>query len=310
MSDLSPIDKRSCLVSVILPTRNRLATLPRAIDSVLGQTFGDFELIIIDDGSTDGTDKLIASYADPRIRYYFNSGMPSISRARNMGLSLAKGTYIAFQDSDDEWLPRKLEMQVSALNSLTDDVALVYGPNVKQYADGRVSTYVRGRFSSNDADIFPKVFMEGIGGVQTILVRREVFDIVGTFDEDIVVAEDTDLLFRMARRYRFQYLPEQFVRIYETKGSLMSKHDTIYSSWQKILDKCAQELADDPRLLVHGYHVSIRLAAQASRRREAFALLWKLFLRRAVGLYDLGWAAVALTSPKLVDWTRKARTPR
>jgi glycosyltransferase involved in cell wall biosynthesis len=101
-------------ISVIVPTYNRSELLPRAINSILNQTFKDFELIIVDDGSTDNTKKIIEKYSenDSRIKYIYqeNSGGPP--RPKNTGIKIAKGNYIAFLDSDDEWLPSKLEEQI------------------------------------------------------------------------------------------------------------------------------------------------------------------------------------------------------
>ena len=100
------------LVSVVLPTFNRERLLPRAINSVLNQTYKNLELIIVNDGSTDDTEKVVKGYSDKRIRYYKQELNKGGSAARNVGIKLARGELISFQDSDDEWLPEKLERQV------------------------------------------------------------------------------------------------------------------------------------------------------------------------------------------------------
>lgn len=97
------------LVSVIIPTYNRVRTLPAAIDSVLNQTYKNLELIVMDDGSEDGTEQYVRNIADPRIRYRKSERNMGPSAARNNGAKLAAGEYLAFQDSDDEWMPDKLE---------------------------------------------------------------------------------------------------------------------------------------------------------------------------------------------------------
>ena len=94
-------------VSVIIPTYNRANLIGRSIQSVLGQTYRDFEVIIIDDNSTDNTGEVVRSFRDPRIIYIKLSSNSGVSAARNQGIQMAKGTYIAFQDSDDEWFPHK-----------------------------------------------------------------------------------------------------------------------------------------------------------------------------------------------------------
>ena len=114
------------LVSVIMPTYNRAHLLPRAIKSVLSQTFKDFELIIIDGGSIDNTEDVVKSFKDPRI-IYINQGInQGISAAKNVGIMKAKGKYIAFIDSDDEWFSIKLEKQVKVFQKASNDIAVVH----------------------------------------------------------------------------------------------------------------------------------------------------------------------------------------
>lgn len=96
-------------VSVVIPTYNRAHLVGRAIQSVLNQTYQDFEIIVVDDGSTDNTEEVVKSFNDPRIRYIRHDQNRGGSAARNTGIKMARGEYIAFQDSDDEWLPEKLE---------------------------------------------------------------------------------------------------------------------------------------------------------------------------------------------------------
>ena len=106
--------KENVLISVVLPTYNRARCLSRSINSVLNQTFSNLELIIVDDGSTDNTRELVESFSDPRIRYIYQENAGACA-ARNHGINEALGTYIAFQDSDDEWRKDKLEIQLNAL---------------------------------------------------------------------------------------------------------------------------------------------------------------------------------------------------
>src|SRR5215207_1289449 len=101
-------------VSVVLPTYNRAPLLGRSIQSVLGQSYGDFELLVIDDGSTDGTDGVVAAFGDPRVRYVQLERNRGAGAARSVGIRMSRGRFLAFQDSDDEWLPSKLMKQMSA----------------------------------------------------------------------------------------------------------------------------------------------------------------------------------------------------
>lgn len=112
------IAKNNPKVSVIIPTYNRAHLIGRAIKSVLNQTYKDFEIIIVDDGSTDKTEEVVKDFKDERVRYIRREKNKGGSAARNTGIKAARGEYIAFQDSDDEWLPEKLEKQMKAFEAM------------------------------------------------------------------------------------------------------------------------------------------------------------------------------------------------
>lgn len=113
-------------VSIILPTYNRANQVGKAIESVLAQTYEDFELIVVDDGSTDETEKVVTSYKDCRIRYHRMPENGGQSRARNCGMKLARYDYLAFEDSDDLWRPGKLKAQMEAMRNAGANVGMVY----------------------------------------------------------------------------------------------------------------------------------------------------------------------------------------
>ena len=128
------------LVSVIINVLNGAATLPEAVDSVLSQTFGDWELVVWDDGSTDGSAELLSRYTDGRIRYVCSEQQLPLGQARQRAIDLARGVWIAFLDQDDIWLPHKLERQL-ALARDRSDVALTYGRTVRFYPGGAERDY-------------------------------------------------------------------------------------------------------------------------------------------------------------------------
>lgn len=113
-------------VSIIIPTYNRSQLIARAVKSVLNQTYQNFELIIIDDGSTDNTRELVTSFNDERIRYIRHEENKGEAAARNTGLKAARCDYIAYQDSDDEWLPEKLARQIELLQDASPEVGVIY----------------------------------------------------------------------------------------------------------------------------------------------------------------------------------------
>ena len=112
-------------VSVIIPTYNRAKLIKRSILSVLNQTYQNFEIIVVDDGSADDTKSVVESFNNPKIRYIRHDINKGQSAARNTGIKNAKGKYIAFQDSDDEWLPEKLEKQMSCFESPSSHSGIV-----------------------------------------------------------------------------------------------------------------------------------------------------------------------------------------
>ncbi len=133
-------------VSVVLPTYNRAQSLPGAMRSVLDQSFGDLELIIVDDASTENIEAIVADFGDPRIRYLRLDHNSGAAAARNVGMAETRGQYIAFQDSDDIWLPGKLARQVELLEGQPPNVGVVTGLKIlygrdaaRVYGPGRVA---------------------------------------------------------------------------------------------------------------------------------------------------------------------------
>ena len=113
-------------VSIIIPTYNRSRLIARAVKNVLNQTYQDFELIIVDDGSTDGTREVVAGFSDERIRYVQHDKNRGEAAARNTGIKVARGEYIASHDSDDEWLHEKLAKQIRAFENCSPEIGVVY----------------------------------------------------------------------------------------------------------------------------------------------------------------------------------------
>lgn len=207
-------------VSVVIPTFNRASFLQCAIDSVLSQTFDNFELVIVDDGSTDGTKTLVESYCDPRIRF-LSTNNQGPARARNIGIENAKGDLVAFLDSDDCWFPEKLERQVTLLNS---EIGLVYCSVLigRNWDEAKILSKAQYR-----GNCFP-FYIENPGvaiigyGCSTVLVRKSLLLSVGAFDENIPSpAEDYDLFLRLSNITKVDFIEEPlaFYRVHETNIS-------------------------------------------------------------------------------------------
>ena len=198
-------------VSVIIPTHNRLQMLKRAIRSVLTQTYEHFELIVVDDNSTDDTEAVVASFEDNRLRYFKHDVNKGASAARNTGIKHANGEYIAFLDDDDEWLPTKLEKQVHVIQNAPEKIGLVYCW-MDYFKNGKL---VRKHHPTLKGSVFDKVLDEQrLGGCPTLLVRGTVINKVGMFDESLRRGNDGDFIRRVCRKYHVDFVPEVLVKVH------------------------------------------------------------------------------------------------
>lgn len=196
-------------VSVILPTYNRGALLARSIASVLTQSYRDFELLVVDDASDDGTAEVLAGIADPRLQVLRQPQRRGAAQARNRGIRAARGALIAFQDSDDEWLVWKLEQQVALLDASPPDVGWIGGTYLVE-ARGHVHT-VRSRALIAGHDYEGELLIGEPFVTPTWLVRREVLEAAGLFDEQMPCLEDWDLVFKLAARCRFRAVEDHIL---------------------------------------------------------------------------------------------------
>tara|TARA_Y100000588_G_scaffold390903_1_gene497812 strand:- start:98335 stop:99192 length:858 start_codon:yes stop_codon:yes gene_type:complete len=201
--------KNSFEISVILPTYNRKYTLQRSIDSILNQTYRPSEIIIIDDGSSDGSFEWIESdYPNIRLIKQSNSG---VSSARNKGIKNSKGQWIALLDSDDEWLPDKLEKQVQSLKEYseylfchTNEIWIRRGVRVNQ---GK-------KHQKYGGYIFDKCLDICRISPSSSLFHKSILEDVGLFDESLRVCEDYDLWLRITAKYPILFLDELLIKKY------------------------------------------------------------------------------------------------
>lgn len=218
-------------ISVIIPTYNRADLLPRTIDSVINQTYKDWELIIVDDKSTDNTRSVIQEYIkkDNRIKGIFlekNSGGPA--HPRNIGIENAKGEYIAFLDSDDEWLPNKLEKQVDLFNKSEIQNLGFVGCNIF-CVDGDNKLVLKMQYKG---DIFENLFLGNfIFCGSNVLVKKDLIDKHSLrFDEKLSYLEDWDMWLQITKNnYRFDFVQDPLL-IYHLHSNSNTK---IYSAARK-----------------------------------------------------------------------------
>jgi glycosyltransferase involved in cell wall biosynthesis len=225
-------------VSIVTPAFNRADYLPHTIDSVLAQSYPDFEHIIIDDGSSDGTDELIRGYTDRRIRY-FQQANQGQSVARNVGIEASRGEYICFLDSDDLWLPNKLEEQL-ALFADDPGAGVVYGDKIS--IDGSGHELHRRNMRRYSGWITGKLLADNFVSMNTTMTRAELLRQAGGFDASDRYAEDYGLWLRVSLLARFHYSPSYWVYYRIMAGQLSSDKITRLAANERLLQ---QFLADN-----------------------------------------------------------------
>lgn len=196
-------------ISVIIPTYNRKHTLQRAIDSVLSQTFKPYEIIIVDDGSKDGTKEwLLQNYPSVQYIHQPNNG---VSSARNKGIQISQGSWIALLDSDDEWMPEKLEYQSRFLEvnrdssfCHTNEIWIRNGVRVNQMK----------KHKKYGGDIFKHCLDICRISPSSSIINKDVFEEVGAFDESLTVCEDYDLWLRVTAKFNILFLDEPLIKKY------------------------------------------------------------------------------------------------
>lgn len=225
--------------SVIIPTYNRANILPETINSVLTQTFSNFEIIIVDNGSTDNTNEIVLGYHDPRVRYFRQIGTGSPAGPRNTGIKLAQSKWICLLDSDDLWYRTKLEITKDHLDRYPDAVFL-YHPFDTMYRGKIVSLYPSSRIiKRKNEDINRELLIRNFIGLLTVTVRKDVLEEFGGFDENPKLngAEDWDLWFRIATKYRFQFI-EESLGIYRYHDQGFSKDlDERGKNWFEFISR-------------------------------------------------------------------------
>jgi len=246
------------IVSVVLPTYNRSKLISRSIRSVLAQTFAEFELIVVDDNSSDDTESVIAEFlSDARVRYVRNASNAGPSGARNIGISHARGHYIAFQDSDDRWLPEKLERQMSAMAARPDCRAsfcgAIYFSQEQCYYIPRDELVDRAVLESGD--IACEILFENLVTPQTLIAERSLFEEAGPFDETLPIKVDWDLGIRLAQAGKFAFVNDPLVLIYRTVDSVSNNRAADGRTRARIVEKYRAAFEAQPAALARQLYV-------------------------------------------------------
>lgn len=229
------------LVSVIIPTYNRAHVLTRAIDSVLAQSYRNYELIVVDDGSTDGTADLVQSLLRPEITLVRQNGNRGQNPALNAGITTSKGTYCAFLDSDDEWHPGYLSRVMSCFEQQPELGCVYTWANIVDDITGKID--VAERFTAT-GNIYREALSQGyVSHMITLVARRDTLCQAGLFDEDFEVCQDDDICIRLAKVAQFGLIPESLATIHLDAGNQLTRNSSKYAHgmW-KLVSKFADEI--------------------------------------------------------------------
>lgn len=219
-SDLSP---RSPFFTVVIPTYNRAELLRQALQSVFDQTFTDFEVIVIDDYSTDHTRSVAESFSDPRLTYVMNDRSKGGGGARNVGIFRAQGQWVAFLDDDDVWLPEKLEQQYQKIIEVGDSVGFIYTSYAKyDFARHRVlhiSRPVKAGWIMQDL-----FYRNYIGGFFSVAIKTDILKAIGGLDERFPAMQDRDLYMRVTQLTQVAYVNLPLVLVRTSNTDRISKN--------------------------------------------------------------------------------------
>ena len=195
----------SLFFSVIIPTYNRRHLFDIALKSVLNQTYKDFEVIVVDDGSTDQTNEVINNFNDARIKYLYQENH-GVSHARNRGLEISRGKFIAFLDSDDRWVPQKLGRAKEFIDRYPD--IYIFHTDEIWYKGGRLLNQKK-KHKKPSGYAYLKALPLCCIGMSTAVVKRELFEKIGLFDESLPACEDYDFWLRATHSFEVKLIAEK-----------------------------------------------------------------------------------------------------
>jgi len=240
------------MISIIIPTFNRAEYIGEAIDSVLAQTYKDYEIIVVDDGSTDNTQKVLEQY-EGKIKYFFKENGGEAS-ARNYGIEKAQGEFIAYLDSDDLWCPEKLELQMQEFEK-DEKVGLVHTSMEVVTEDG-TST---GEYKPTSPAETPMDFLENKRILMCVLVKKEIFSQLGLFDETMRIGVDTDMWLRLSQKYKIKYIDKPLAKVRKHDTNISSDMEGTYLGHVILIEKFLKyhEEASPRKSLLRNWHGNI-----------------------------------------------------
>jgi glycosyltransferase involved in cell wall biosynthesis len=294
-------------VSVVMAAKNYARFLPAAVESVLAQTFPDWELLVIDDGSADATPAVVRSYlGDPRVKYVRSDNLGQ-SRAKNLGIGLSRGRFVAFLDADDAWQPTKLEKQLARFRG---DVGVVYCRRSLMDEEGRPLSQKPSPAPPTGRVLTP-MFVQNFVCFSSVIVRREVFSAVGAFDPEWDLAIDYDLWLRVARGFGFDFVDEELVAYRTGHGNLSKKLADRVATALSIMHRAETRygVGDEvpAGVIAAGYASTCRTLAFVIRTAEPLAAA--MWCAKAMWWPDGRFTSAKGLAAALVAWARRRREP-
>jgi glycosyltransferase involved in cell wall biosynthesis len=304
MSALSPAAPAAAepLVSVILPTHNRAGLLGRAIRSVLGQSYRNLELLVVDDASTDNTPDVVKSIDDARLRYIRLDQNRRAAAARNIAIKAARGELLAFQDDDDEWLPQKLERQVASLMRAPAEVGLNIGGFQRVSSFGE--RYIGGAAEVQKLDFSqcPACVDFALISTPNWLLRKSVLERSGVFDEQLKSLDDWELAMRLLDHTRLEHLDEAlWIQNWAlpTHAVMARNPKLIVHDYALLIAKYGQRWKAST-LAQYAYQAGLIEAGQG-RGREATRWFLRAFRQQPMSPKHLTLLLVSLAGPRAVS---------
>jgi glycosyltransferase involved in cell wall biosynthesis len=309
-------------ISVIVPAYNVEKFLAETLDSVLAQTFRDFEIIIVDDGSSDGTPAVAQGYSTryPGTVRYLRQENRGVAVARNEGAKLSQGDILAFLDADDTWLPEKLALQMEFWRK-HPGYGLIYADAFAMTEDGKVGRTTMRLKRPRSGDIFPYLLEENFISIPTALVRKDLYLKAGGFIEERNMIEDHHFWLKVSRHCQGGFLDKPLACYRYRQGSLSGLINPKIEMWEKdlqVIARIAAEFPEQARL----YRARFRRARASIRygmafqlyRTNRFAEARKAYVRALIDspLYVPAWKGLAICAllPERVLTKRNAGIPQ
>ena len=259
-------------VSIVLPTYNRSYSILKSINSVLSQSYEDFELIVVDDASVDDTEAVMSSIADHRVKYIRHEYNKGGAIARNTGIAISRGEFIAFQDSDDEWLQDKLDTQMREFEFDPNLTAVYTGYYLVKNQE---AVYMpTEKLQSGSGKIFTKLLRDNCISTQTLVVKSGVLKSIGGFDEFLPRLQDWELVLRLSKVGEFKFIDQPFVNVNYTNDSITATSSKFFTAMEYIIKKHSNAFDSYPNIKAnHLYTLGVKYLESGLKKNAAKYLI-------------------------------------